>query len=84
MTPEQGRKILIFGTGRGADTARRCFQLDTVHEVVGYAVDREYLQSSVGFHGRPVIAVDEAVVKFPPDDVYAFVPMGAARMNALR
>jgi sugar O-acyltransferase (sialic acid O-acetyltransferase NeuD family) len=77
------RRVLIFGIGTGADTARRYIELDTPHEVVGYLVDREFLKVPT-FNGCPVVAVDEAVTRFSPDDVLAFVPLGSARMNMLR
>ncbi|MEI9924748.1 MAG: acetyltransferase [Bradyrhizobium sp.] len=80
---DRPRRILIFGTGKGSDTARRYFELDSPHEIVGYVVDREFL-TSPSFNGRPVVAVDEAVARFPPGDVLAFVPLGSARMNLLR
>lgn len=83
MTVDEAKKILIFGVGRGADTARRYFQSDTPHEIAGYVVDRQYLRADT-FCGRPVFAVDEAVAHFPPKEVFAFAPLGAGRMNALR
>ncbi len=83
MSAEQAKKVLIFGIGRGADIARRYLQLDTAHQVIGYVVDPEYLQAT-DFHGLPVVAVGDAVAKFSPEIVFAFVPLGAARMNALR
>jgi sugar O-acyltransferase (sialic acid O-acetyltransferase NeuD family) len=76
-------RILIFGTGTGSDTARRYFELDTPHEIVGYVVDREFIAVPV-FNGRPVVAVEDAVAKFSPDDILAFVPLGSTRMNMLR
>jgi sugar O-acyltransferase (sialic acid O-acetyltransferase NeuD family) len=80
---DRPQRIVIFGTGAGADLARRCFEWDTPHEVVGYIVDREYLKTST-FKDRPVAAVDEAASVFPPAEVVAFVPLGSSRMNALR
>ena len=80
---DRPRRIVIFGTGTGADTARRYFERDTPHQIVGYIVDREFLTSST-FNGRPVAAVEDALTTFPPDDVLAFVPLGSARMNMLR
>lgn len=80
---DRPRRILIFGIGTGADTARRYIERDTPHKVVGYLVDREFLGDPI-FNGRPVAAVDDAVATFPPDDVLAFVPLGSARMNMLR
>jgi sugar O-acyltransferase (sialic acid O-acetyltransferase NeuD family) len=80
---DRPRRIVIFGTGTGADTARRYFEWDSPHEVVGYVVDHEFLAAPT-FHGRPVVAVDDAVATFPPDEVLAFAPLGSARMNMLR
>jgi sugar O-acyltransferase (sialic acid O-acetyltransferase NeuD family) len=80
---DRPRRIVIFGTGQGSDTARRYFEWDTPHEIAGFIVDREFL-TQPEFNGRPVIAVDEAVGRFPPDDFLAFVPLGPARMNLLR
>jgi sugar O-acyltransferase (sialic acid O-acetyltransferase NeuD family) len=80
---DRPQRILIFGTGTGADTARRYIERDTPHRVVSYVIDREFLKEPT-FNGRPVVAVDEAVATFSPDDVLAFVPLGSARMNMLR
>src|SRR6266404_4759109 len=80
---DRPRRIAIFGIGAGADTARRYFERDSPHEIVGYLVDREYL-TAPSFNGRPVIAVEDATARFPPDEVLAFVPLGSSRMNMLR
>lgn len=75
--------VFIFGTGRGADTARRYFADESALDLVGFVVDREFLRETT-FHGRPVVASDEAPGRFPPRDVMAFVPLGPARMNIVR
>jgi sugar O-acyltransferase (sialic acid O-acetyltransferase NeuD family) len=80
---DRPRRIVMFGTGTGAETARRYFERDSPHEIAGYIVDREFLTAPT-FNGRPVAAVDEAIATFPPDDVLAFVPLGSSRMNMLR
>jgi sugar O-acyltransferase (sialic acid O-acetyltransferase NeuD family) len=77
------RKIMIFGTGKGADIARRYIESDTGDQIAGHVVDPEYLTDSL-FHGRPVATLDQATRLFPPDDVLAFVPMGAGGMNRPR
>jgi sugar O-acyltransferase (sialic acid O-acetyltransferase NeuD family) len=77
------RRIVIFGTGTGAETARRYFEQDSPHQIVGYLVDREFL-TVPAFNGCPVVAVDDAVARFSPNDVLAFVPLGSSRMNMLR
>jgi len=80
---DRPRRIVIFGTGTGADTARRYFERDSPHQIIGYVVDREFLTAPT-FNGRPIVAVDDAVATFPPDDVLAFVALGSSRMNMLR
>ncbi|MCK1393560.1 acetyltransferase [Bradyrhizobium sp. 1] len=77
------RQIVIFGAGQAAVTATRYFHADTAHRVVGYAVDAEFLEAR-DLLGSPVVAVEEVLQRFPPDQVFAFVPMGAARMNQVR
>jgi sugar O-acyltransferase (sialic acid O-acetyltransferase NeuD family) len=77
------RQIVIFGAGKAAVTATRYFHADTAHRVVGYAVDAEFLKAG-DLLGSPVVAVEEVVQRFPPEHVFAFVPMGAARMNQVR
>jgi sugar O-acyltransferase (sialic acid O-acetyltransferase NeuD family) len=77
------RQIVIFGTGQAAATATRYFHADTADRVAGYVVDPEFLKSS-DFLGRPVVSIGEVIARFPPAECHAFVPMGAARMNALR
>jgi len=57
--------------------------MDTPHNIVGYVVDQEYA-TKTEFQGRPVVAVGDAVARFPPSEVFAFAPLGATRMNALR
>jgi sugar O-acyltransferase (sialic acid O-acetyltransferase NeuD family) len=80
---DQPRRIAIFGTGTGADTARRYIERDSEHQVVGYIIDREFFKEPT-FNGRPVVVVDDALTAFSPDDVLAFVPLGSVRMNMLR
>lgn len=80
---DRPRRIVVFGTGKGSETARRYLERDSLHEVVGYVVDREFLATPT-FNDRPVVAVEDAVTRFPPDDVLAFVHLGSTRMNTLR
>jgi acetyltransferase-like isoleucine patch superfamily enzyme len=83
VSDETPKKVVLFGIGAGANTARRYFEADTPHEIVGYVVDREHLNEQE-FEGRPVATMEDAVATFPPEEVHAFVLMGAARMNTVR
>src|SRR5258708_5114403 len=76
-------KIVIFGTGAGADTAYRYISRDSEHEICGFTVDRAFLAGDA-FHSLPVVAWESVVERFPPPEYQMFVPLGFQRMNELR
>jgi sugar O-acyltransferase (sialic acid O-acetyltransferase NeuD family) len=79
----QMARVVIFGCGRGADVAARYIANDSEHQVVAFAVDREYLDSPT-FRGLPVVDFARIHEEFPPDQCSMFVPMGYQDMNRLR
>lgn len=81
--PSRPQRIFIFGAGRGAYTARRYFENNPKYDIVAYVVDREFFRDSA-FHGQLVVTSEDALTRFPPDDVMAFVPLGPAGMNTAR
>jgi sugar O-acyltransferase (sialic acid O-acetyltransferase NeuD family) len=78
-----GERVIIFGTGRGADTAYRYLSKDSPHEICGFAVDGSFVTQS-SFHGLPVVEYEAVVSRFPPDVYRMFVPLGFQRMNGVR
>lgn len=76
-------KIVLFGTGRGADVAYRFLTADTDHEIVGFAVDDAHRTSSE-LRGLPVVSFEEVERHYPPDEVRMFILLGYQGMNALR
>lgn len=76
-------KVVIFGTGRGADVATRYFRADSPHEIVAYTVDDAYADRKV-FMEKPVIPFSRIENEMPPSECRVFVPLGFQRMNALR
>jgi sugar O-acyltransferase (sialic acid O-acetyltransferase NeuD family) len=76
-------KVVIFGLGRGADTAYRYFSKDSPHEICAFTVDSAHL-SRPSFHGLPVVGYEEVVSRYPPDIYRMFVALGFQRMNRLR
>ncbi len=76
-------KVVIFGTGRGADVAHRYMSKDSRHEVCAFTVETEYLNSSE-FKGLPVINFAEVQSKYPPQEFQLFVPLGSQELNKLR
>jgi sugar O-acyltransferase (sialic acid O-acetyltransferase NeuD family) len=76
-------KVVIFGTGRGADVAFRYIASDSHHEVCGFTVDEKYL-SSRKFNQLPVVEFENVTDVFPTEDYKMFVPLGWENMNKLR
>jgi sugar O-acyltransferase (sialic acid O-acetyltransferase NeuD family) len=76
-------KVVIFGCGRGADTAYRYLSGDSPHEICGFTVESQFLRERQ-FHGRPVVPYESVTGDFPPSECYMFVPLGFQEMNGLR
>jgi sugar O-acyltransferase (sialic acid O-acetyltransferase NeuD family) len=76
-------KVILFGTGRGADVAHRFLTRDSEHEVCGFAVDRQHKTVDT-FRDLPVVAFEEVERRFPPDEYKMLILLGYQGMNALR
>lgn len=76
-------KVVLFGTGRGADVGYRFLSRDSDHEVCGFTVDRPYLDRDT-FHDRPVVAFDEVEGRFPADEFKMLVLLGYDGLNSVR
>lgn len=76
-------KIVLFGTGRGADVAYRFLSGDTDHEIVAFAVDDAHRHTDTQ-RGLPVVAFEEVETIYPPDDFRMLVLLGYQDMNGLR
>lgn len=76
-------QVVIFGCGRGADTAYRYLAKDSPHHICGFTVEAEFLRQTT-FHGLPVVDYETVTSRFPPDEYHMFVPLGFQQMNGLR
>jgi len=76
-------KIVIFGTGRGANVATRYLHDDSSHEVVAYTVDDAYADRKE-FEGCPVVPFSIIEKEIPPEESQMFVLLGFQGMNTLR
>lgn len=76
-------KLVIFGAGKIADEAYFYLTNDSPHEVVAFTVDREHLNATEKL-GLPVIAFEDAVRIYPPDNFKMFVAVGYQDLNKFR
>ena len=76
-------KVVIFGAGKIADEAYFYLTNDSPHEVVAFAVDREHLNVPEKL-GLPVVAFEDVVQLYPPNDFKMFVAVGYQDLNKFR
>ncbi|WGR92941.1 acetyltransferase [Bradyrhizobium sp. ISRA443] len=79
----KARRIVIFGTGEIAELADFYFTEDSGFEVAGFTVDGAFLTENE-FRGRPVVAFEEVVERFAPDQFDMFVAVSYAKINTIR
>lgn len=77
------KPIVIVGAGENADIAFEYFTHDSDRDVVAFAVEREYLESSE-HEGLPVIALEDIADAYPPDTHETFVALSSTQLNRVR
>lgn len=76
-------QLVIFGMGDIAELAHFYFTTDSDYEVVGFAVDADYLDKD-SFCGLPVIAFEQVTQEFPPESHWMFVALSYSKLNDIR
>ena len=73
-------KIVIFGTGDFSSLAHFYFNEDTEHEVVAFTMNKEWITED-SFEDKPVIAFEDILKLYPPNEYKLFAPMSFKQMN---
>lgn len=81
--PEFPRPLVLIGDSPIAEIAYEYFTHDSPHDVVAFAVERQYLTKKELF-GIPVIPLDELSFRYPPAEHSAFVAIAYNQLNRLR
>lgn len=76
-------KVVIFGVGQIAEIAHFYLTNDSEHEVVAFTVDKEFLRDDV-YYDLPVIAYEDLVNHYTPDEYKMFIPISYKKVNKLR
>jgi len=76
-------QVVVFGVGQWAELAHFYLQHDSPHEVVAFALDRDYIESD-SYKDLPVAPFDEVEQHYPPAEFKMFIPMSFKRMNHAR
>lgn len=80
---KDGSKIVLVGAGEFAEIAYEYFTHDSPFQVVGFAVERQWLKESTLF-GLPVVPFEEVERAFPPEGHQAFVAVTFTNLNRTR
>ena len=76
-------KVIIFGVLDTAELAHYYLTHDSEHEVVAFAVNKEFI-GETSFHGLPVVAFEDVEGIFSPKEYSFFAPMTGRNMNRNR
>lgn len=76
-------KIIIFGTGDIAQIANYYFEIDSPYEVVAFTVDKSFISQN-SFEGKPLVAFEDVIEKYPPSKFKMFIALSYAKMNKIR
>jgi len=77
------RKVVIFGTNDVSQLAAFYFKHDTRRKPSAFCVDGDFLKESK-IDGRPVVALEEVVKHYPPDQYYFFVPLYDNKLREIK
>lgn len=76
-------KVVIFGVGQIAELAHYYLTTDSEHEIVGFTVDSAYLDSEI-YKDLPVVAFENLINTYPPDQYKLFIPISYKKVNKIR
>ncbi len=77
------QRLVILGDSAFAEVAYEYFTHDSPYDVVGFAVEREYLTKDTLF-GLPVFAFEDLQEKHPPGSVSFYAATVYTQLNRLR
>lgn len=76
-------KVVVFGVGQWAELAHFYLTHDSPHEVVGFTLDADYIETRE-YKGLPVVAYEEVEQHYSPSEFKMFIPMSFKQMNHVR
>lgn len=76
-------KIVIFGNGEIGELAEYYFRTDSVHDVVAFTADEEFIKGDT-FCNLPLIGFKDIVKKYPPEEYKMFIGLSYTKMNKIR
>jgi sugar O-acyltransferase (sialic acid O-acetyltransferase NeuD family) len=79
----KNRKLIIIGDSAFAEVAFEYFQHDSEYEVVGFAVEKDFITKNSLF-GLPVVPFESLELFYKPDETYFYAALVYTSLNRLR
>lgn len=83
LNKSMSKNLLIVGAGEFAEIAWQYFTHDSEYEVVGFAVEKEYLTDEKIF-GLPVIELEKIENFFSSEEVWVHIAISSKNLNQVR
>ncbi|STX27711.1 UDP-3-O-[3-hydroxymyristoyl] glucosamine N-acyltransferase [Legionella beliardensis] len=80
---QKSKQLVLIGAGELASIAYEYFTYDSDYEVVGFAVEKDYLKET-SLYDKPIVAFEDIQTHFPSETHEAFVAIPASQLNRLR
>lgn len=77
------KKIIIFGTGDIGQLAHYYMTNDSDYDVIAFCSDGEFIESDT-YNGLPLVALEDVVEAYSPDDFGMFVALSYRNLNETR
>lgn len=79
----KSKKIVIIGDSAFAEVAYECFTQDSEYEVVGFAVEEQFINKYELFN-LPIIPFENIEQHFSPTEVFFYAALVYTKLNRLR
>ncbi|MHC8598281.1 acetyltransferase [Arenicellales bacterium IMCC55707] len=79
----KSKKLIIIGDSAFAEIAYQYFEFDSSYKVVGFAVEREYLERKV-YDGLSIVPFENLENYFSPKEHYVYVAVTYTNLNRTR
>lgn len=77
------KKLIIVGIGETADIAYEYFTHDSPYEVIGFAVNQEFIKSN-SHNNLPIIALEQLKETYSPKEIHVYVAISYVKLNRVR
>jgi sugar O-acyltransferase (sialic acid O-acetyltransferase NeuD family) len=77
------KNLVVFGIGDFAQLAHYYFNTDSEYKVIAFTVDSSYIKET-SFCDLPVIAFEEILKYYVPEQCEIFIALGYGKLNAVR